>query len=212
MGQIFNMENPFWRFMGKLVDIAILNVLWFICCIPIVTIGPSTTAVYYVTLKLVRDEEGYTVSNFFKSFKQNLKQGMIIGIIMTLFGGFILFDIYAFPRLMENGRYFAMAFIGIFVIYMFIVTYIYPLLSKFDNTVKQTFLNAVFMSIRHFVKTLLMIIIAVGMVAGCIFFPPLVILGFGMTAFLQSYLLVGIFDKYMPDEEKEQENEKQLEE
>lgn len=131
---------------------------------------------------------------------------------MTLFGGFILFDIYAFPRLMENGRYFAMAFIGIFVIYMFIVTYIYPLLSKFDNTVKQTFLNAVFMSIRHFVKTLLMIIIAVGMVAGCIFFPPLVILGFGMTAFLQSYLLVGIFDKYMPDEEKEQENEKQLEE
>ncbi|MFQ9510793.1 MAG: DUF624 domain-containing protein, partial [Lachnospiraceae bacterium] len=59
MGGLFNLDNPVWRFIGKLVDVALLNLLWIICCIPIVTIGPATTAMYYVTLKLVRDEEGY---------------------------------------------------------------------------------------------------------------------------------------------------------
>ena len=57
MGSLFNLDNPIWRFMGKLVDVFILTLLWAVCCIPIITIGPASTAVYYVTLKLVRDEE-----------------------------------------------------------------------------------------------------------------------------------------------------------
>lgn len=74
MGSLFNLDNPIWRFMGKLVDVFILTLLWAVCCIPIITIGPASTAVYYVTLKLVRDEESYTVRSFFKSFKENFKQ------------------------------------------------------------------------------------------------------------------------------------------
>ena len=68
---LFNYDNPVWRFIGKLGDLIILNVLWLITSIPIVTIGASTTALYYVTLKLVRDEDGYTIRSFFKSFKEN---------------------------------------------------------------------------------------------------------------------------------------------
>ncbi|MBR3643379.1 MAG: YesL family protein, partial [Parasporobacterium sp.] len=108
MSALFNLDNPIWRFMGKLVDVCILTILWFVCSflwIPIVTMtvfgeslhilvfiasflpaavlsGPSTTAVYYVTLKLVRDEESYTTRSFFKSFRENFKQGCIIGAIM----------------------------------------------------------------------------------------------------------------------------------
>ena len=77
MGSLFNLDNPIWRFMGKLVDVFILTLLWAVCCIPIITIGPASTAVYYVTLKLVRDEESYTVRSFFKSFKENFKQGSV---------------------------------------------------------------------------------------------------------------------------------------
>ena len=96
MGSLFNLDNPIWRFMGKLVDVFILTLLWAVCCIPIITIGPASTAVYYVTLKLVRDEESYTVRSFFKSFKENFKQGSVIGIIMTLLLVFFLYDIYAY--------------------------------------------------------------------------------------------------------------------
>ena len=70
---LFNYDNPVWRFIGKLGDLIILNILWMITSIPIVTIGASTTALYYVTLKLVRDEDGYTIKSFFKSFRDNFK-------------------------------------------------------------------------------------------------------------------------------------------
>ncbi len=61
---IFNYDNPVWRFIGKLGDLMILNILWVICSIPIFTMGASTTAVYYVTMKLVRGDDGYTFRNY----------------------------------------------------------------------------------------------------------------------------------------------------
>ena len=70
---LFNYDNPVWRFIGKLGDLIILNVLWIVCSIPIFTIGASTTAVYYVTLKMVRDEEDSTIKSFFRSFKRDRK-------------------------------------------------------------------------------------------------------------------------------------------
>ena len=69
MGELFNTNNAFWIFVGKLVDAMILGLIWIIFCIPIITIGPATTAVYYITLKMVRDEEGYMIQSFLKSFK-----------------------------------------------------------------------------------------------------------------------------------------------
>ena len=93
MSALFNLDNPFWRFMSKLGDMIMLTVVWLVCCIPIVTIGPATTAMYYVMLKLVRDLEGSVFKQYFKSFKENLKQGMIIGVIMTLLGALLLFDL-----------------------------------------------------------------------------------------------------------------------
>lgn len=70
---IFNYDNPVWRFIGKLGDLIILNILWIVCSIPVFTAGASTTAVYYVTLKLVRDEDDSTIRSFFRSFKSNFK-------------------------------------------------------------------------------------------------------------------------------------------
>ena len=58
---LFNYDNPVWRFIGKLGDLILLNILWIVCSIPIVTAGAATTAVYYVTLKLVRDENDGTI-------------------------------------------------------------------------------------------------------------------------------------------------------
>ena len=65
---LFNYDNPVWRFIGKLGDLILLNLLWLICCIPVFTAGAATTAVYYVTLKLVRDEDDSTIRSFLPLF------------------------------------------------------------------------------------------------------------------------------------------------
>ena len=93
---LFNYDNPVWRFIGKFWDVLILNVLWLVCSIPIVTIGASTTAMYYVTLKLARDEDGYTIRSFFKSFKENFRQATVIWLIFLAVVFLLGFDLYFF--------------------------------------------------------------------------------------------------------------------
>lgn len=208
MSNLFNMDNAFWRTMGKLVDVAWLNILWLVCSIPIVTIGPSTTALYYVMLKLVRDEESHNTRSFFRSFKQNFKQGVIIWIIMAAVFFFFVMDIRAYRTFQNNiATVLSFLFIGLLIIYVLMMNYVFPVLSKFDNTIRRTLQNAFIMSIRHIGWSLLMSVVFIGIMLVLIWiFPPLMILGYGLVAFINSYVLVHIFDKYIPKEE-EHENE-----
>ena len=82
MDRLFNMDNKFFTVMGRVADLIMLNVVFLICCLPIVTIGASLTALHYVTLKMTRNEESYIIRSFFKSFKQNFKQATVINLIM----------------------------------------------------------------------------------------------------------------------------------
>ncbi len=210
MSGFFNLDNPFWRFMGKIADVIILNLLWMICCIPIITIGPATTATYYVALRLANDEDGYIFKNFFKSFKENLRQGIVIGLIMTALGALFAYDFFLYRQLTGGFmKTLSMVLLGVMVLYLFTLTYVFPILAKFVNTVKRTIINAFYMSIRHIVATIVMLAIAAAVVAATILvFPPLIILGFGLIAFLQSYFLKRIFCFYIPQEESEEnENE-----
>ena len=75
MDRIFNMDNKFFTFMGRVADLIILNLLFLLCCIPIVTIGPAITAMYYVTMKMVRNEEAYIARSFFKILQGKLQAG-----------------------------------------------------------------------------------------------------------------------------------------
>ena len=84
MGKIFDMDNPVFRTISKLVDLIWLNIIFIIFSLPVVTIGASVTALMSVTMKMARDREGYMWAGFWKSFKENFKQSTIIWIIMIL--------------------------------------------------------------------------------------------------------------------------------
>ena len=86
MDKLFDLDNPFFRFISKLVDVIWLNILWLIFSIPMVTIGASTTAMFSVTMKMARDKEGYVFQGFWKAFKENFKQATIIWIILLIVG------------------------------------------------------------------------------------------------------------------------------
>ncbi|WP_077609848.1 YesL family protein [Clostridium sp. Marseille-P2415] len=211
----FNYDNPVWRFIGKFGDLIILNILWLVCSIPVFTIGASTTAVYYVTLKLARDDDGYTIRSFFKSFKENFKQSTIIWLILLAAGIVLGVDMYFFTRLFTGGQTFRTVMLTVFlamiIVYAAVFTYIFPLQARFFNTVKRTFFNAFFMSIRHLFRTIGMIVIdGVLVAAGFVFvIPPMLMIfmlfGFPLLAFINSYILTPVFQIYMPKEEQKEE-------
>ncbi len=98
MGGLFSIENPFWQFINRLLHVILLNFLWFICSIPIVTMGAATTAVYSVTLKMVRNQEGYTVKSFFEAFRTNFRQSTVIWLILLVIGAVIGADLIVYLR------------------------------------------------------------------------------------------------------------------
>ena len=82
MGKVFALDSPLMNGLSKLADLIWLNILATICCIPIITIGASLTALHYVVLKMVKDEEGYITRSFFKSFKENFKQATLMWLML----------------------------------------------------------------------------------------------------------------------------------
>lgn len=212
----FHYDNPVWRFLGKFCDVLILNILWTICSLPIITVGASTTAVYYVTLKLVRDEEGPTVRSFFRSFKENFKQATIIWLILLVIGCLIGFDLYFFVSIYKEPSKFRTVMMAVFIamaaIHCLVTLFVFPLQAKFYNPVKRTLFNAFFIGMRHFLPGLGMLALDFGLSLIGVYIipllqPVLILFGFPLVAFFNSYVLVYIFDKYMPSEEEGKEDE-----
>lgn len=206
MGKIFDLDSPVMRFLSRMADLMILNVVMTICCIPIITIGASVTAMHYVMLKMARNEEGYIVKDFFKSFKLNFKQATIIWLIMMVLIFVFVGDYFIvkysgieFPKQMS-------VILAVVALLVFIVsTYIFPVLSRFDNTIKKTIKNGCIMSIMAAPKSVAMAALTVAPVFVMLTVPaliPLVILfGFSLPGFLSAKLYSGTFRKFEPEVE-----------
>ena len=158
--KIFNLDSPLMVFLGKVADLMIINILTIICCIPIFTIGPALTAAHYVCLKMVRKEDTYIVRSYFKSFKENFKQGTIIWLIMLvallILGG----DYYIIAKSgLEFHKVLKIAIIVVGVILLMVMMKVFPTLAKFDNTIKATFKNAFFMALLQLPKVIVMAVL-----------------------------------------------------
>ena len=217
MGRFFNMDNKFFVFMGKIADFCMLNLLCIICCIPIVTAGASLTALYYVTMKMVRNEEAYIFRSFFRSFKQNFKQATVINIIMLAAAALLYIDTNIAGKMGQPaGKILGMIFAAFTLLYVMILLYVYPLLAKFYNSVKNTFKNAILMAIRHLPYTILMLLICACPIL-ILFIPSfqiqmslimlVILFGPAVIAYGNSHFFVKIFDKYIPKELTPEETE-----
>ena len=213
-GGFFNYDNPVWRFVGRIWDLFILNLLWVVCSIPIVTFGASTTAMYYCTLKIAKDRDsGGMFTMFFHSFKDNIRQSTIIWIIMAFIGGILFFDIrfFSFYSPIHNTVIRMIIFTVtcfLILLWLFIFLYIFPIQAKFINPIKHTFKLALFMSIKHLVRTIiilvgsLIILIAVYyliMRLPGVMSMLVLILGSGISLFQASQFNM-VFDKYINED------------
>jgi uncharacterized membrane protein YesL len=163
----FSVDGPLYRFISRFWDMIKLNLLWLLCSLPIVTMGASTAAAFSITLKMVDEQEGYIAKDFFKAFKSNLKQGSIMGILFLIALVALWLDFQFFNLLDTNPVIFLiMGFVGIFI---FTLTFLYafPLLARYQNSIINTMKNSFDISIRYFVRTLLLIFVLIFEVMIC---------------------------------------------
>lgn len=198
--KIFDLDSPLMTALSKVADLMLLNFLALICCIPIFTAGASLTALHYMVLKLARNEEGYIARGFFKSFKQNFKQATIIWLMLLVMIVVLVLDFYI---VLQSTSRFSLVLLVIIllvtVLVSFTATFVFPVLAKFDNTIKSTIKNALMMSILQFPKTILMIIINLVPIALVLLsfsmLPMLLLFGMSVPAYLSALLYKKFFKK-----------------
>lgn len=217
MGKLLNLDSPAMRFMGKVADLIGLNFLAFFCSIPIFTIGASLTALNYVALKIVRDEESYITRAFFKSFKENFKQATIAWLIMLAVMILLVADfvVYNFSE-MEIPSWVKIALIVIAFIVIFATMHVFPLLARFENSLKNLFKNSLFMGLLSIVRTVLMMLCwFVPIVASFLvprILPVIVCFGISGPVYLNALLYNKTFKKYEPENEQDDSDEWHVEE
>lgn len=208
MSKLFRMDSPLMRFLTKIADLMVLNILFCVTSIPLITIGASWTALYSVTLKMVRDEEGSVSRSYFQSFRQNFRQATLLWLGVLVVLALLVLDIRVLngmaegtaPGLLRVGVE-ILALLGIMVL-----QYLFPSLARFEASLADTLKNACMMALAHLPKTALMTAAAVGAVwitlvnnttiaVGLMVWP---LIGFALMAFGNSGILRKIFDNYVP--------------
>ncbi len=204
-------DNPVMNFITRVVYSVWLNILWFVCCIPIVTVGASTTALFYVTLKMVKNEEGNITRQFFRAFRENFKQSTIVWLIMLVLGLALALDGYVLYHLRFSNAFWTVITAIYFVAlaaYAIVTMYIYPLMARFENSIRMMFINSIMIGMRFLLCTVLMAVVYFAMAVIIInIFTPMIIFGEGLCAFICSYLLSNILDLCGPKKEEEPEEE-----
>nr|WP_325232999.1 YesL family protein [uncultured Oscillibacter sp.] len=214
MGEFFNPEKGIWVWLSTLVDICGLSILWTFLCLPIVTIGPATAALYYTVVKCVRGRESGAFGYYFRSFRQNFKVGLLAGLIaislsLLLLGGQFIVRWY-------GTRWGGWAYV-LYVAYYFalilpagVLCWLFPLLGRFDYGVRGLFHTALQLTAAHLPSTVVVVLLTAQTAVFCIeewwpvvFMPAVSIL-------LVSLFFEKIFQRHSPElapEEPENQEE-----
>jgi Predicted integral membrane protein len=156
---IFSPDSKFMLFMGRLADVLFLNLLWLVCCLPLVTVGASTVAACYVTQKMVDEEEFHIARTFFKAFKENFRRGTILWLLnaAALYALYLDWQIVTKSSAPSVPLILVSILSAVFVFCAFI--YSYPLLARYENTLKRTMENSIRICFRYFGKTAILIVV-----------------------------------------------------
>lgn len=197
---IFEEGSPFQRFLNKVADLLILNLITLVMCVPIITIGAALTAMHYVLLKMVRGEEGYIVKSFFRSFKREFGQATILWILFVALGALMASNMVLV--LEGTGHYpiwLPSSILVAAVLELIIMIYTFALLSRFDNSVYHTLLNAVTLTFSELPRSLAMAVItltpAIAFLTTTVLLPLLVLFGLSVPGYACAMVYDPIFRK-----------------
>ena len=172
-------------FLRVLCDLMVLNVLWLICCIPVITVGPATSALCCVSLKLARGEPTATVRTFFEALKQNFVQALLLGLIGL--AGFAVAVVDWLFALSQQGSLRTLYFVVGVIVSAVVLAYwawVFALNAGFENSLRGTIKSGLSLAFVEPGKTLLIWIAFAIPVLCFLFLPEAVVIYIGWAYIL----------------------------
>lgn len=216
MGNIFRWDSPVMRIMMLITNLLCLNVLWLICCLPVITAGAATTALYYVIFQYLTKQDDGVWKPFFKAFKENFKTVTPVWVLHFMIGGALGAEAFYLSRGAQPWLW--LVFGVLLVVYAGTSAYVYPILARYNTTRKQAVFNSFALSTRHLFTTVCVVILNSVPLAMILLRPELfwktvflwTLGGFSLIAYLCGRMILPVLGKYEPksavDAEGEEDN------
>lgn len=198
---IFSAEGRLAQVLNRIGDLIALNLAALICMMPVVTAGAAFTALYEITLKMVKNEEGPVLSSYFRAFRDNFRKSTIIWIAGAAVTIFLAADIRMLGML-DGGwvQYYKMLLFILALLTLMFTVFSLITAARFENTVKNTVKNGILFCVIHFLKSILMFaVILIPIVLVCIsprFWCVVVLCGASGPAFLTSMYFRSLFKDF----------------
>ena len=186
--KLFNPDSRIMIFLSRVADLVILNILWLVCCIPVVTIGASTTAMYHVIRHWQKDSVSSIMRDFFQSFKEDFKQATPVYLILLIPTAAVVMNamlIFNPENSAAVPSYLLVIWFISALILLFISSFVYPVMAFFADSIFKTLRNAMVLALANLPRTILISILNL---------LPVILLFVNLSFFLQSsifWLLIG---------------------
>ena len=207
MDSIFKLDSPVMRLFTQVTNLVCLNMLWLLCCLPVVTAGAATTAMYYVVFQYINKQDDAVIKPFFTAFKDNFRQVTPIWILNFLIGAALAAEVFYLSQ--GADAWLIAAFTILAFVYIGASSYLYPIMARYDAPTRNSVMNCFALSLRHPPSTLLVV---------CLNASPLVLYflktdvfwktsilwlvgGVALIAYANGRILLSIFKKYEDTEE-----------
>lgn len=207
----FSENNKVIAGINKIIDCVWLSILWFLCNIPIITIGASTTALYYTMNKVIRNDRGYVAPEFFSSFRRNFKHATVIWILFLALYIFLGYDYLIMKQAMSLGEktgYLYHAFLIFIVLLTLWGLYIFPYIARFENTIKETLRNSLYIAVCNIHWTIFLAVLFIAAFVLIYMFSPVLVVMPSLYHLFKNLIIEHVFKKYMSPEDIEAEKER----
>lgn len=218
MASFFNYDNKFASSFNQAINVFCIGLFWFFSSIPIFTMGAASCAAYHTMNKVVRHHRGYVWQEFWSAFRSNFKQGTVIGLFFLLFAAVMVVDLYLVMVIAAAGSPLSqiwMIFVILLAFELMIWFYVYSNIARFKNTNRAIVKNSMLMAIANLPQTFLMFAIFIALLVGIYYLPLhlrfLDILAPGIFFWVQNRIMEKILRKYMSEEDKAMEDERNRE-
>ena len=204
MSNFFDSDNGFMQGFTKVTDTLILSILWLVCCVPVVTVGAASSALYYAFHKSIRQNRSYAWREFFAAFKSNFKRSTGIWLILLVFMLMSLVSCLLLGAMRESIPMAGVCLMmGVVILCFTAVWCIYALAyqARFENTMGAVLKNSALLTFANLPRSILLLILFVAAVITVIYMP--VICGPVVAVFiwLENKILERVFRKLMTEED-----------
>lgn len=202
MGNIFKLDSPLMRFLTLVTNLVCLNMLWLLCCLPVVTAGAATTAMYYVVFQYINKQDDAVIKPFFSAFKDNFRQVTPVWILNLLIGAALAAEVFYLSQGAEAWLIAVFAILAF--VYLGASSYLYPIMARYEAPTRNSVMNCFALSLRHLPSTLLVVCLnavplAMYFLKTDVFWTTSILWlvgGFSLIAFANGRILLSIFKKY----------------